>query len=72
MWEDWVVHVLEHHRGKVIGVLLALLASVLVVTYGFWKALFIITCIVVGYLVGKSIDESGTVDAWMNRVLGKK
>lgn len=68
MWEKVITYILEHHRGKVIGVILGLVAGFLVVAYGFWKSLFIIICILTGYLVGKKIDENGGFDDWIQRV----
>lgn len=68
MWEKLLLHILEHHRGKLLGIGLGLIAGILVVSYGFWKALFIIICIVLGYLVGKNIDERTDWDDWVQRV----
>ena len=51
MWEKVVLEILEHHRGKLLGVILVLIAGMLVVAYGFWKALFIIICITTSYFL---------------------
>lgn len=68
MWEKVVLEILEHHRGKLLGVILGLIAGMLVVAYGFWKALFIIICITAGYFLGKNIDESGRLGDWVDRL----
>lgn len=68
MWEKVVLEILEHHRGKLLGVILGLIAGMLVVAYGFWKALFIIICITTGYFLGKNIDEKGHLGDWVDRL----
>lgn len=72
MWERLVTYLWEHHRGKVIGIALGLLAGILIVAYGFWKSLFIIICIGVGYLIGKNIDDNKSFDDWIQRIFKDK
>ncbi len=72
MWEKFITHVLEYHRGKAIGIIAGLIAGILIVVYGFWKTLLIILCIVIGYGIGKSLDENGRVDEWVQRVFRNK
>lgn len=59
MWEEFLVELWNNHRGKVIGLLIGLLFSCLVLAVGFWRALFVILCMVLGLLIGKRIDEKG-------------
>lgn len=68
MWEKWVQFLLVEHRGKTIGVLLGLLASILFVTFGFWRTVFIIICIAVGYFIGKQLDENKNFDGWLKQM----
>lgn len=55
--EDWLRELAEHHRFKVLGLLLGLVFSLLVIHYGPWKALFIMFCVGIGYWVGKRLDD---------------
>lgn len=72
MWENILSELLGVHRGKVIGVLLGLIASVLFISFGFWKTLFIAICIAAGYFVGKKIDEETDFEAWLQQKLKHK
>ncbi|HQA08528.1 MAG TPA: DUF2273 domain-containing protein [Syntrophomonadaceae bacterium] len=68
MWEKVIPFLFIEHRGKTIGVLLGLLASILFVTFGFWRTVFIIICIAVGYFIGKQLDEKKDFDSWMKQM----
>lgn len=56
----------QEHRGKTAGVILGLAASVLFVTLGFWRTIFIVICLALGYLIGKRVDEHHSFDDWVN------
>lgn len=66
--EKFIQTIFTEHRGKALGVLLGLVASILFVSYGFWKAIFIILCIMAGYIVGTKIDEDVDVEAWLRNL----
>lgn len=51
----------QHHRGKVLGVVLAGLLGVLFFTIGFWRTLLLVALIVMGYTVGARIDAGETL-----------
>lgn len=68
MWEKLLLSILQEHRGKAIGVFLGLVAGILVISYGFWKALFIMICIFLGYFIGKKLDEDKSFDNWLRRM----
>ncbi|MEN6326240.1 MAG: DUF2273 domain-containing protein [Syntrophomonas sp.] len=72
MWEKLFLIIMEEHRGKAIGIILGLLAGILVITYGFWRTLFIIFCIAVGYLIGKKLDENQSFDSWLRKMFKDK
>lgn len=72
MWERIVDEIITRHRGKAIGILLGLAASVLVVSVGFWKTVFIVICIGLGYLLGKNIDEDKDMELWLKRIFKDK
>lgn len=72
MWEKVLLLLLQEHRGKVLGILIGLLAAILVVSYGFLKALFIMICIGLGYFIGKKIDEKQDLDVWLKDVFKNK
>src|SRR5665647_208777 len=46
MLEKIMLYVITEHRGKTIGILLGLVASILFISYGFWRTIFIAVCTV--------------------------
>lgn len=52
-----LAEVWSHHRGKIVGSLAGLFGGVMVMIVGILWALFIGFCVVVGYLVGKRLDD---------------
>lgn len=72
MWEKILAYILQEHRGKTIGIVLGLIASIIFITYGFWRSLFVIFCIIVGYLIGKKIDENKSFDNWLKQMFKEK
>lgn len=57
-WDRLLAEIFKNHRGKLLGILLGLSFGLLTALLGFWKALFIAFCILIGYIVGKRIDEN--------------
>ncbi|NLB89288.1 MAG: DUF2273 domain-containing protein [Syntrophomonadaceae bacterium] len=72
MWERFLLSLIGEHRGKTIGVLLGLLASILFITYGFFKTLFIIICIGLGYFIGKRLDDNKNFEDWLRKIFKDK
>jgi len=72
MWENLLRIIFEQHRGKAIGILLGLLASILFISYGFWRTIFIIVCIALGFFIGKEIDENKNFDQWLKQIFKDK
>jgi len=47
----------EQHSGKIIGASAGLLIGILILTFGFFRTLFVLVCVIAGYIIGKKIDE---------------
>jgi uncharacterized membrane protein len=60
------------NSGKVIGVLLALVAVLLIILVGFWKTVFLVILILIGYLIGKSYDDRVSLGELWTRMFGKR
>ena len=58
MWEQLIMEILNNHKGKLFGILGGLLFSILVLFIGILQTIFIACCVVIGYIIGKRIDES--------------
>lgn len=72
MWENILRIIIEQHRGKAIGIIMGLLASILFINYGFWRTIFIIICIALGFFIGKELDEKKNFDQWLKRMFKDK
>jgi uncharacterized membrane protein len=72
MFEKLLTYVITEHRGKAIGILLGLLASILFINYGFWRTIFIIICIVTGYHIGKKLDDNADLGDWVRNLFKSK
>jgi uncharacterized membrane protein len=72
VWENLFRVIFEQHRGKAIGVILGLLASILFINYGFWRTIFIVVCIALGFFIGKEIDEKKNFDQWLKHMFKDK
>ncbi len=56
-WGNFWLELWENHRGKVIGVLLGLVFGLMVISFGFFKALFVTLCILIGFWIGRRLDN---------------
>lgn len=72
VWEKFFIYIMEEHRGKVIGVVLGLLAGIIFISFGFWQSIFIIFCIVLGYFIGKRLDENKSFENWLKQMFREK
>lgn len=72
MIEKMFLYLITEHRGKVIGISLGLLASILFISYGFWRSIFVIACIVLGYFIGKKIDDNSNIEVWFKNLFKEK
>lgn len=72
MWDgrslSEILHdLLMNHRGKVLGLVLGLAVGLLVIMFGFWRSVFIVICVLLGYFLGKRFDEEGNLRDWWDR-----
>ena len=59
----------EHHSGKIVGIIFGFLIGILVITFGFFQTLFVLLCIIAGYIVGKKIDEKEDIMDILDKLL---
>lgn len=72
MFEKVVYYLVTEHRGKVIGISLGLLSSILFINFGFWRSIFVIACIFLGYFIGKKIDDNSNIEQWFKNLFKEK
>lgn len=59
----------QQHSGKISGVVIGLLVGVLIIVFGFFRTLFILLCAVIGYVIGKRIDEKEDIMDVIDKLL---
>lgn len=57
----------QHHRGKLVGTALGLLFGLAVIIYGFFAGLFLALCTLVGYWIGRRMDEDQDILGMIQR-----
>lgn len=57
MMTDEVKQFLARNRGRIIGALAGLIIAMLIIHYGFFRALFICAMVAIGYIIGKRLDD---------------
>lgn len=65
LWEE----IWQRHSGKIVGVVIGLLAGVFIITFGFFRTLFVFFCAAAGYVIGKRIDEKEDIMDILDRLL---
>ena len=63
-----IQEILNYHQGKALGVLFGLVFGWFAISYGFFKALFVALCIVIGYLLGKRADDNADIKNIFDRL----
>ncbi len=48
------------HWGKIAGALVGLIFALVVVSFGFWKGIFIVICVIAGLILGWYAQEDGS------------
>ncbi|MBO8128476.1 MAG: DUF2273 domain-containing protein [Peptococcaceae bacterium] len=67
----WWLEFLEQHSGKIGGIVVGLIFGWFAITYGFWKALFVFLSAVIGYFIGRRIDEQVDWSKLWNKLISK-
>ncbi len=57
------------HNGKIVGTLVGLLFGVFIILFGFFYTIFVMVCMVSGYVIGKRIDEKENIMDILDRIL---
>jgi uncharacterized membrane protein len=59
----------QSHSGKITGSIAGLLISVLIIVFGFFHTIFVLACMIIGYVVGKQIDEKEDIMDILDKLL---
>lgn len=63
-WELW-----QRHRGKLIGACVGFVIGLLILVFGFMKAIFLVFCAFIGYYIGKHIDKKEGLRDILDKIL---
>lgn len=69
MDREMVREIWQHHSGKISGVTIGFVLGVLIITFGFFETLFVLLCVIAGYVVGKRIDEKEDLSDILDKLL---
>lgn len=69
MWKEVLLRMFQNNKGKTIGATLGFLIAVLALIIGFFKTLFIVICALLGYYIGKKIDNKESIIEVIERIL---
>jgi uncharacterized membrane protein len=69
MWKEVLLEIFRNNRGKSIGAIIGFIVALSAITIGFFKTLFIVICILLGYFVGKKIDNKESIIEVIERIL---
>ena len=59
----------KYHSGKIVGGILGFLLGLFILMLGFFQTLFLLFCIMAGYIIGKRIDEKEDLADILDKLL---
>ncbi len=71
MDENTILAFWRGHKWQIICAVIGLLFALFVITYGFWKALFICLCIAAGLYIGKLLDDKLKIGESIGKIFKK-
>ncbi|MCT4621559.1 MAG: DUF2273 domain-containing protein [Marinisporobacter sp.] len=69
MNREKIFYIILENYGKIIGVFLGLLVSILVISIGVIKTLFISLCLYIGYFIGSKVDNKENILEILDKLL---
>lgn len=69
-WDDFseIIKILHNYKGRVIGLIIGLISSILVIQFGIIPAIFIVTCMGIGYYLGLRYDSRQDLQDVLNDI----
>lgn len=69
MWKEVLLDIFRNNRGKCIGAFIGFVIAVLALSLGFFRTLFMVICILIGYYIGKKKDNKESIIEVIERFL---
>lgn len=67
-----LLNLLENYKGRITGVIIALFAALLIINFGIILAIFIISCMGIGYYIGMRYDNREDFKEIINDIFSPK
>ncbi|MGM0501725.1 MAG: DUF2273 domain-containing protein [Bacillota bacterium] len=69
-WDDLseIIQLLHKYKGRLIGLLIGLFSSILIIEFGIIPAVFIISCMGIGYYLGLRYDSRQDLRDVLNEI----
>jgi len=59
----------QSHSGKISGIVIGMLFGIFILMFGFFHTMFVMLCMIFGYIIGKRIDEKEDIMDILNKIL---
>lgn len=69
MWKEKLKEYYENNKGKTIGLTIGLFFGILVLIIGFFRTVFIGLCALLGFYLGKKVDNNESILELIERIL---
>jgi uncharacterized membrane protein len=69
MWKETLLVFFNNNRGKCIGTTIGFLIAVFSLIIGFFKTMFVVICMLLGYYIGKKSDNKESIIEVIERIL---
>lgn len=69
MNREFMQELWQNHNGKILGTLLGFLTALFIILFGFFQTLFVLFCMIGGFVIGKRIDEKEDIMDILERFL---
>jgi uncharacterized membrane protein len=71
MWKQYLIEIFSKNEGKFIGAISGLLVGILILWIGFFKSVFIVICILLGYYIGKKKDNKENIFVIIEKLINR-
>ncbi|SDF09959.1 DUF2273 domain-containing protein [Sporolituus thermophilus] len=69
MHQKLLQEIWQQHSGKILGAAIGFLLGIFIITFGFIRTIFVLLCVIGGYVVGKRIDEKEDIMDILDKLL---
>ncbi len=66
---ELLAEIWQSHSGKITGILVGMFLGVFILLFGFFQTMFVMLCMIAGYVVGKRIDEKEDIMDILGKLL---